>query len=98
MLLRKNQMIDEDIAAIIERAKEWPVRSVLKCRTRVRRVRVVLRKEPCHRQLVEGEAVGIIAAQSIGERNAADHEDVPHRWRGRRRHHAGPARVEELFG
>ena len=39
-----------------------------------------------------GEAVGIIAAQSIGEPgHPADHAYLPHRRRGRRRHHPGSA-------
>ncbi len=37
-----------------------------------------------------GEAVGVIAAQSIGEPgHTAHHENVPYRRRRRRRHHAG---------
>ena len=48
--------------------EEVDIRSVLTCRTRLRRLRPLLRPRPGHGQLVEvGEAVGIIAAQSIGE-------------------------------
>ncbi|MGI6146360.1 MAG: DNA-directed RNA polymerase subunit beta' [Bacillota bacterium] len=69
VLLRKNQMIDEDIAAIIDASyKEWPVRSVLKCRTRYGVCASCYGRNLATGQLVEvGEAVGIIAAQSIGE-------------------------------
>ena len=45
-----------------------------------------------------GEAVGVIAAQSIGEPGTQlTNADVPHGRHRRRRHHAGPPRVEELF-
>ena len=44
------------------------IRSVLTCRTPARRVRAVLRPRPGQGHLVNlGEAVGVIAAQSIGE-------------------------------
>ena len=47
--------------------QEVKIRSVLTCESR-RGVRGVLRPQPGHRRLVErGEAVGVIAAQSIGE-------------------------------
>jgi len=47
-----------------------------------------------------GDAVGIIAAQSIGEPgNAADDAHVPHgRRRGRRHHARPPARGRDLRG
>jgi DNA-directed RNA polymerase subunit beta' len=46
-----------------------PIRSVLTCQTRARRLREVLRPRPGHaaRWSNIGEAVGVIAAQSIGE-------------------------------
>lgn len=70
VIVKKNEMIDEDIAEKIERAgiKEVKVRSVLGCKTRHGVcVRCYGRNLATGEPVNVGEAVGIIAAQSIGE-------------------------------
>ena len=70
VIVKKNEMIDEDIAEKIERAgiKEVKVRSVLGCKTRHGVcVRCYGRSLATGEPVNVGEAVGIIAAQSIGE-------------------------------
>ncbi|MBX6352470.1 MAG: DNA-directed RNA polymerase subunit beta' [Thermoflavifilum sp.] len=69
-LVGKNEMITEDIAAAIVAAgiKEVTIRSVLTCRTPHGVCVMCYGRNLATGQLVEiGEAVGIIAAQSIGE-------------------------------
>ena len=70
VLLEAGEMIDEDMAQRIEEAghKSWPIRSVLKCRTRYGVCAKCYGRNLATGNLVEvGEAVGTIAAQSIGE-------------------------------
>ena len=78
VLLEVGQMIDEDTASEIERQVDekvkhggpnsWPIRSVLKCRTRYGVCANCYGRNLATGSLVEvGEAVGTIAAQSIGE-------------------------------
>ncbi len=78
VLLEAGQMIDEDTASEIERQVDekvkhggpnsWPIRSVLKCRTRYGVCAKCYGRNLATGSLVEvGEAVGTIAAQSIGE-------------------------------
>jgi DNA-directed RNA polymerase subunit beta' len=78
VLLEVGQMIDEDTASEIERQVDekvkhggpnsWPIRSVLKCRTRYGVCAKCYGRNLATGSLVEvGEAVGTIAAQSIGE-------------------------------
>ena len=68
-IIDANQEIDEDLASRVQDAgvEKVKIRSVLTCATR-RGVCALLRAQPGHGRLVElGEAVGVIAAQSIGE-------------------------------
>ena len=70
VLLEVGHMIDEDMAQKIEEAghASWPIRSVLKCRTRYGVCANCYGRNLATGSLVEvGEAVGTIAAQSIGE-------------------------------
>ncbi len=70
ILVRANEMIDEDIADKIEQAgiKEVTIRSVLTCRSRFGTCRMCYGRNLATGRMVDvGEAVGIIAAQSIGE-------------------------------
>jgi len=70
VIVDENQMIDEAIAARIEDAgiREVQIRSVLTCRSRYGVCARCYGRNLATGQLVEvGEAVGIIAAQSIGE-------------------------------
>ncbi len=70
VLVEENQLIDEPTAAAIEDAgiEEVEIRSVLTCRTRHGVCVRCYGRNLATGQLVEvGEAVGIIAAQSIGE-------------------------------
>ena len=78
-----------------------PVRSVLKCRSDYGVCRDCYGIFLATGEMAEiGDAVGIIAAQSIGEPGHAAHDaDVPHGRRRRRRHHARPpARRRDLRG
>ena len=70
VLVRPNQMITEDIAQAIERAgiTSVRIRSVFTCRTKHGVCQMCYGRNLATGNLVEiGEAVGIIAAQSIGE-------------------------------
>jgi DNA-directed RNA polymerase subunit beta' len=70
VLLEANEMINEDQAGEIESRgyKSWPIRSVLKCRTRYGVcVKCYGRNLATGNSVEVGEAVGTIAAQSIGE-------------------------------
>ncbi len=70
VLVEENQLIDETTAAAIEDAgiEEVEIRSVLTCRSRYGVCVRCYGRNLATGQLVEvGEAVGIIAAQSIGE-------------------------------
>ncbi len=70
VIVERNQMIDEDIAARIVDAgiEEVEIRSVLSCRTRHGVCKMCYGRNLALGTQVEiGEAVGIIAAQSIGE-------------------------------
>lgn len=70
IIVKKNEMIDEDVAEKIEKAgiKEVKVRSVLGCKTRHGVcVHCYGRNLATGEPVNVGEAVGIIAAQSIGE-------------------------------
>lgn len=70
LLVAKNQLIDEEIASQIIKAgiKEVYIRSVLTCRTRHGVCIQCYGRNLATGKMVEiGEAVGIIAAQSIGE-------------------------------
>ena len=94
-IVERNAEIDE---AAIERIEasgidRVNVRSPLTCAARHGVCRMCYGRNLATGQLVElGQAVGIIAAQSIGEPgHAADHADLPHRRRRRRGHHPGPA-------
>ena len=69
VIVRVNDMIDEDAAERIQdNHKSWPIRSVMKCRTRYGVCAKCYGRNLATGNLVEvGEAVGTIAAQSIGE-------------------------------
>ncbi|HHV61747.1 MAG TPA: DNA-directed RNA polymerase subunit beta' [Firmicutes bacterium] len=70
VIVRKNEEINEDHARLIERAgiTSVKIRSVLTCRTRYGVCSKCYGRNLATGRLVEvGEAVGIIAAQSIGE-------------------------------
>ncbi|BAD42066.1 DNA-directed RNA polymerase subunit beta' [Symbiobacterium thermophilum] len=70
IIVYANEMIDEDLAEQILAAgiKEVTIRSVLTCRTRYGVCRACYGRNLATGRLVDvGEAVGIIAAQSIGE-------------------------------
>lgn len=70
MLVDRNELIDYEIAQQIIRAgiQRVQIRSVLSCHTRNSVCRMCYGKDLATNKLVEiGEAVGIIAAQSIGE-------------------------------
>ncbi len=70
VIIEENQMIDEEVAAEIEDAgiETVVIRSVLTCRTRHGVCARCYGRNLATGQMVEvGEAVGIIAAQSIGE-------------------------------
>jgi DNA-directed RNA polymerase subunit beta' len=70
VLVEANQLIDEDMADAVEQAgiKEAEIRSVLTCRTRHGVCGLCYGRNLATGKLVEvGEAVGTIAAQSIGE-------------------------------
>ncbi|HEX6970713.1 MAG TPA: DNA-directed RNA polymerase subunit beta' [Limnochordia bacterium] len=70
VIIEENQMIDEEIAAEIEDAgiESVTIRSVLTCKSRYGVCVRCYGRNLATGQLVEvGEAVGIIAAQSIGE-------------------------------
>lgn len=70
ILVETNQMIDEELAAAVEEAgiEKVEVRSVLTCRTRHGVCALCYGRNLATGRLVDvGEAVGIIAAQSIGE-------------------------------
>ena len=69
-IVEKNQLIDEESARRVERNgyKKVKIRSVLTCKTRHGVCRLCYGRNLATGQLVDiGEAVGIIAAQSIGE-------------------------------
>jgi len=69
-IVEKNQLIDEESARRIERNgyKKVKIRSVLTCKTRHGVCQLCYGRNLATGQLVDiGEAVGIIAAQSIGE-------------------------------
>jgi DNA-directed RNA polymerase subunit beta' len=101
VLVERNQLIDEEMAAMIEEAgiEGVKMRSVLTCRTRYGVcVACYGRNLATGRPVEVGEAVGIIAAQSIGEpgtqltmrtfhTGGVAGEDIT----------AGLPRVEELF-
>ena len=101
ILVERNQLIDEEMAAMIEEAgiEGVKMRSVLTCRTRYGVcVACYGRNLATGRPVEVGEAVGIIAAQSIGEpgtqltmrtfhTGGVAGEDIT----------AGLPRVEELF-
>jgi DNA-directed RNA polymerase subunit beta' len=69
--VRRGELITEEVARSRSRTRvieKIYIRSVLTCQTRRGICREVLRAQPGHGPQVEiGEAVGIIAAQSIGE-------------------------------
>jgi len=70
VLVRANEMIDDDMAARLEELglERVPVRSVLVCQSRYGVCAACYGRNLATGQMVEvGEAVGIIAAQSIGE-------------------------------
>ncbi len=70
VLVERNQEIDEDAAAVIIGAgiKDIFVRSPLACETPRGICRLCYGRNPARREIANmGEAVGIIAAQSIGE-------------------------------
>jgi len=70
IIIEENQLIDEEIAARIEEAgiESVAIRSVLTCRSRYGVCVRCYGRDLATGRLVEvGEAVGIIAAQSIGE-------------------------------
>jgi len=78
-----------------------PVRSVLKCKSEFGVCQACYGTFLATGGISEiGDAVGIIAAQSIGEPGTpADDADVPHGRRRRSRHHArSPARGRDLRG
>ena len=69
-----------------------PVRSVLKCTGRGRRVPAVLRRRARHRQGGRDRRRGGHHRRAVDRRagHPADAADLPHRRCGRRRHHARP--------
>ena len=70
IIVDRNEMIDEEVAAAIRDAgiDRVPVRSPLTCQTRRGICQMCYGRLPATGQLVEiGQAVGVIAAQSIGE-------------------------------
>ncbi len=70
IIVDRNEMIDEELAAKIRDAgvDRVPVRSPLTCQTRRGICQMCYGRLPATGQLVEiGQAVGVIAAQSIGE-------------------------------
>ena len=87
----------DGILDVLQRSKDTdpmvPVRSVLKCDSEFGVCQKLLRHQPGQQREAEiGDAVGHIAAQSIGEPgHPAHHAHLPHRRRGRRRHHPRPA-------
>ena len=86
LLHEANKMIDEDTARRIEAAGvvKVPVRSVLTCRTRHGVCCMCYGQNLATGRLVDvGEAVGIIAAQSIGEPGTQLTTEPSHRRRGR---------------
>ncbi len=96
VLVRANEMIDEDRVARIEDAglERVKIRSVLTCQSRQGVcVKCYGRDLGRGHQVNMGEAIGIMAAQSIGEPGHAAHDaDVPYRRDGEpagRADHAG---------
>ncbi|CAI8040174.1 DNA-directed RNA polymerase subunit beta', partial [Geodia barretti] len=70
IIIDRNEMIDEGIAEVIKDAgiERVPVRSPLTCQTRRGICQMCYGRLPATGNLVEiGQAVGVIAAQSIGE-------------------------------
>ena len=70
IIVDRNEMIDEEVATAIRDAgiDRVPVRSPLTCQTRRGICQMCYGRLPATGQLVEiGQAVGVIAAQSIGE-------------------------------
>jgi DNA-directed RNA polymerase subunit beta' len=84
VLVKAGVMLDEDIIDEIEAAgvDEVKVRTALNCETRFGLCAMCYGRDLGRGGLVNnGEAVGVIAAQSIGEPwYTADHAYVPHRW------------------
>ena len=93
----------EIIDALEDAAESFtvPVRSVLKCRSRDRRVPGVLRHVPRDRRDLRDRRRGRHHRRAVDRRagHAADDADVPHGRRRRRGHHARPpARRRDLRG
>ena len=85
-------MISPDAAELISKTgiRKVKIRSVLTCRSRYGVCAKCYGSDLASNKDVDvGEAVGIIAAQSIGEPDPVNHEDVPHRRRCRRRYYPG---------
>jgi len=83
VIVKANEMIDEDQAELIQKLgiKEVKVRSVLGCKTRYGVCAHCYGKNLATGDKVKvGEAVGIIAAQSIGEPGTAYNAYIPHWW------------------
>ena len=99
VLVPNTKMMDEDDARLLEAhgITKVEIRTVLTCRAKSGVCAKCYGKNLASGKPVgPGEAVGIIAAQSIGRRPVhrrarypADHAYLPHRRRGRRRHHPG---------
>ena len=93
VLVPRNEMIDEDLATIVQDAgiETVKIRSVLTCECKRGRLhRCYGRNLATGREVEMGEAVGVIAAQSIGEPGT--------QLTMRTFHIGGTARIEEQSG
>ena len=95
IIVDRNEEISEELAdRLVELGiNEVFVRSPLNCESRSGMCGLCYGRNPATGKLaIIGEAVGVMAAQSIGEPGTQlDHAHVPHRRHRRRRHHQRPA-------